>query len=79
MTEALKRLRGKKLLSQEQVAESLSISRQAYNTYENNIEKLSLNQIIDILSSMNATNNEIKEFFDEIQQDILSQKNKNQT
>ena len=47
--EALKRLRGKKLKTQQDLAEKLNVSRQTYNTYENNLSVLSLDQIQEIL------------------------------
>ena len=72
--EALKRLRGKKLKTQQDLAEKLNVSRQTYNTYENNLSVLSLDQIQEILIALEANDEEIKEFFYEIQQDILSHK-----
>lgn len=72
--EALKRLRGKKLKTQQDIAEKLNVSRQTYNTYENNLSVLSLDQIQEILIALEANDEEIKEFFYEIQQDILSHK-----
>lgn len=72
--EALKRLRGKKLKTQQDLAEKLNVSRQTYNTYENNLSVLSLEQIQDILKALEANDEEIKEFFYEVQQDILSHK-----
>lgn len=72
--EALKRLRGKKLKTQQDIAEKLNVSRQTYNTYENNLSVLSLEQIQEILIALEANVEEIKEFFYEIQQDILSHK-----
>ena len=72
--EALKRLRGKKLKTQQEMASLLKVARQTYNTYENNLSVLSLEQIQDILVALEATDKEIKEFFYEIQQDILSNK-----
>ena len=72
--EALKRLRGKKLKTQQEMAELLKVARQTYNTYENNLSVLSLEQIRDILVALEATDKEIKEFFYEVQQDILSNK-----
>lgn len=70
--DALKRLRGKKLKTQQEVAERLNVSRQTYNNYENNLAILSLDQIQEILIVLEATDKEIKEFFYEIQQDIMS-------
>lgn len=72
--DALKRLRGKKLKTQLDVAEKLKVSRQTYNNYENNLAVLSLEQMQEILIALEATDKEIKEFFYEIQQDILSNK-----
>ena len=72
--EALKRLRGKKLKTQQDIDEKINVSRQTYNTYENNLSVLSLDQIQEILIALEANDEEIKEFFYEIQQDILSHK-----
>ena len=65
---------GKKLKTQQDLAEKLNVSRQTYNTYENNLSVLSLDQIQEILIALEANDEEIKEFFYEIQQDILSHK-----
>ena len=72
MNEALKSLRGKKLKTQEDMSEMLNISRQTYCNYENNVASLEIQQIIEILNVLEATPEEIKEFFYTIQRDILS-------
>lgn len=72
MNEALKSLRGKKLKTQEEMSEMLNVSRQTYCNYENNVASLEIQQIIEILNVLEATPEEIKEFFYTIQRDILS-------
>lgn len=74
MNEALKSLRCKKLLTQEDVSNSLNISRQTYSNWENKVDSLSLEQIFNLFKVFNASELEIKEFFDAIQQDNMSNK-----
>lgn len=69
---AIKSLRGKKLLTQEEVANRLGVIRQTYNTYESNPLKLELNVIINILNALEATVEEREEFFNALKQDFMS-------
>jgi len=71
---AIKSLRGKKLLTQEEVANRLGVIRQTYNTYESNPLKLELNVIINILNALEATVEEREEFFNALKQDFMSYK-----
>lgn len=71
---AIKSLRGKKLLTQEVVANRLGVIRQTYNTYESNPLKLELNVIINILNALEATVEEREEFFNALKQDFMSYK-----
>ena len=74
-TNALKSLRGKKLKTQQEIADKLGVSRQVYNGYENEILKCDLNLIIKILNILEATDQEIDEFFIGLKQDFLSYEN----
>ena len=74
-TNALKSLRGKKLKTQREIADKLGVSRQVYNGYENEVLKCDLNLIIKILNILEATEQEIDEFFIGLKQDFLSYKN----
>ena len=71
---AIKSLRGKKLLTQEVVANRLGVIRQTYTTYESNPLKLELNVIINILNALEATVEEREEFFNALKQDFMSYK-----
>lgn len=74
-TNALKSLRGKKLKTQQEIADKLGVSRQIYNGYENDILKCNLNLIVKILNTLEATDQEADEFFNGLKQDFLSYKN----
>lgn len=77
-TKALKSLRGKKLKTQQEIADKMGISRQVYNYYENETTKCELNIIFRILNSLEATDAEFDEFFIALKQDYLScRENKN--
>lgn len=75
-TKALKSLRGKKLKTQQEIANKIGISRQVYNYYENEATKCELNIIFKILNCLEATDEEFDEFFIASKQDYLSYKNK---
>lgn len=75
-TKALKSLRGKKLKTQQEIANKIGISRQVYNYYENEATKCELNIIFKILNCLKATDEEFDEFFIALKQDYLSYKNK---
>lgn len=75
-TKALKSLRGKKLKTQQEIANKIGISRQVYNYYENEATKCELNIIFKILNCLEATDEEFDEFFIALKQDYLSYKNK---
>lgn len=74
-TKALKSLRGKKLKTQQEIANKIGISRQVYNYYENEATKCELNIIFKILNCLEATDEEFDEFFIALKQDYLSYKN----
>lgn len=68
----LKRFRGKSLLTQKEVASKLGISRQLYNTYENNILKCQLDTLFKIFKVLNVSEEDIRNFLFAFQQDYLS-------
>lgn len=69
---ALKRLRGKKLLTQQELADRIGITRQNYNIWENNTLNCDLDTIFKVLKLLEANDNEIEEFFCELKQDYMS-------
>lgn len=71
-TKALKSLRGKKLKTQQEIADKIGVSRQVYNYYENETTKCELNVIFKILRCLEATDSEFDEFFNGLKQDFLS-------
>ena len=71
-SDMLKRFRGKSLLTQKEVANKLGISRQLYNTYENNILKCQLDTLFKIFRVLNVSEEDIRKFLFAFQQDYLS-------
>ncbi len=71
-SDMLKRFRGKSLLTQKEVANKLGISRQLYNTYENNILKCQLDTLFKIFRVLNVSEEDIRNFLFAFQQDYLS-------
>lgn len=71
-TNILKGFRGKKRLSQENLAELLGISRQSYNSLENDLLNTDFNLVFKTLSILKLTENEIDEFFNALKQDYKS-------
>ena len=71
-TKALKSLRGKKMKTQQEIADILGVSRQVYNSYENDTSKCELDLIFKILKSLEATDLEIDDFLCGLKQDYLS-------
>jgi DNA-binding XRE family transcriptional regulator len=70
--EMIKKLRSKSLKTQEEIAKTLGIARQTYNSYENNLLDCKLETIIDIISAIGLDENEISEFLFALKQDLLS-------
>lgn len=68
----LKGFRGKRLLTQDNMAEKLKISRQMYNVYENDLMHCELDLIMKILSNLDIDTNELSEFLNALKQDYLS-------
>jgi DNA-binding XRE family transcriptional regulator len=61
-------------MTQQEVADLLNVSRQTYNNYESSVLKLDLETCLNILHRLNATEQEIDEFFNAIKQDYMSYK-----
>lgn len=68
----LKGFRGKRLLTQDNMAERLKISRQMYNIYENDLTHCELDLIMKILSSLKISDSELVEFLNALKQDYMS-------
>lgn len=71
-TKIIKGLRGKQLLSQENIAEKLGISRQTYNNLENDILHSDFTLIFKLLKILNASEHDVDEFFIALKQDYMS-------
>ena len=69
---SIKSLRGKKLKTQQEIADKIGVSRQTYNGYETNILKCDLETVFRILEALDCNKNEIKDFFFALEQDIMS-------
>jgi len=74
-TKALKSLRGKKLMTQQEIADKIGVSRQVYNSYENDTSKCDLDLLFKILNSLEASDLEIDEFLHGLKQDFMSYNN----
>ena len=73
----IKSLRGKRLLTQDNMADKLKISRQAYNNYENDLIHCDLDLIMKILNALSVNNQELKDFLSALEQDYLSYQSSN--
>lgn len=71
---SLKMLRSKYLKSQEEIAEAIGVTRQTYNSYENNVRNCEVEKIITILNAIGVNEVDTSEFFNAFKQDILSRK-----
>ena len=71
-TKILKGFRAKRLLSQDDLAEKLGITRQTYNSMENDPLRYDLNTIIKLLNVLELKDSEIEEFFIALKQDYMS-------
>ncbi len=81
-TNVIKGFRGKRLLSQEKVAEQLGITRQTYNTLENDLLHNDFTLVFRLLKLLNVSEQDIDEFLSALKQDYLSynlQKEKEET
>lgn len=75
-TNIIKGFRGKKLLSQENVAEKMGITRQTYNALENDLLHNDFTLVFKLLNILEASETDIDEFLYALKQDYLSYKNK---
>lgn len=73
-SKSIKSIRGKRLLTQDNMAEKLKVSRQVYNGYENDILHCDLNIILNILLALDVNTEELNEFFNALKQDYMSYK-----
>lgn len=71
-SKALKSLRGKKLKTQDDVAESIGVSRQTYNYIENNVLDTDISILFNILFKLDANEAEVNDFLFAVQQDFKS-------
>lgn len=71
-TSVIKGFRGKKNLSQENVAEMLGVARQTYNSLENDLLNNDFLLVFKLLKLLNLNNSETDEFFNALQQDYRS-------
>lgn len=71
-SKTLKGFRAKNLLSQEDLAVKLGVSRQTYNTYENNPLSCDLESLMKIFDTLNIKEVEFKEFLYALEQDYKS-------
>ena len=73
-TSIIKGFRGKKLYSQENVADLMGISRQTYNTLENDLLHNDFTLVFKLLNILELNQQDIDEFFNALKQDYLSYK-----
>ena len=73
----IKSLRGKRLLTQDNMADKLKISRQAYNNYENDLIHCDLDLVMKILNALSVDNQELKDFLNALEQDYMSYQSSN--
>ena len=71
-TDIIKSFRTKRGLKQEDVANMLKISRQTYNSLENDLLNNDCMLLFKLLEIFELSDNEINEFFDVLKQDYLS-------
>ena len=76
-TSIIKGLRGKKSLSQEDVAKALKITRQTYNSLENDLLNNDCILVFKLLDVFEPNEMEVTEFFDALKQDYKSYKSQN--
>lgn len=73
-TNVIKGFRGKKLLSQENVAEKMGITRQTYNALENDLLHNDFTLVFKLLNILEASEADIDEFLYALKQDYVSYK-----
>lgn len=74
-TSIIKGIRGKKSLSQENVANMMGLSRQTYNSLENDLLNNDFNLMFKLLKILELSESETDEFFNALKQDYESYKN----
>lgn len=74
-TQMLKSFRGKKLKTQNDLAQELQVSRQIYCGYENNPLQCPLDVLYKILFILDVTDKDLDDFLNAVKQDYLSYKN----
>jgi DNA-binding XRE family transcriptional regulator len=77
-TNVIKGFRGKKLLSQEKVADALGIARQTYNSLENDLLNNDFTLVFKLLEVLEVSEQDIDEFLNALKQDYMSYSNKNE-
>lgn len=71
-TNVIKGFRGKRLLSQEKVAETMGITRQTYNALENDLLHNDFTLVFKLLRTLNVSEQDIDEFLIALKQDYMS-------
>ena len=71
-TNVIKGFRGKKLLSQEKVAEIMGITRQTYNVLENDLLHNDFTLVFKLLKILSISEQDVDEFFNALKQDYMS-------
>lgn len=74
-TNVIKGFRGKKLLSQESVAKKMGITRQTYNSLENDVLHNDFTLVFKLLHILDASESDIDEFLFALKQDYMSCEN----
>lgn len=75
-TSVIKGLRGKRILSQKNVADMLGITRQTYNSLENDLLNNDFLLVFKLLEVLKLNTLEVNEFFDALKQDYMSYNDK---
>lgn len=78
-TKIIKGLRAKRLLSQEKLAETLGITRQTYNTLENDLLHNDFILVFKLLNILNVSEQELDEFLNALKQDYMSYETSQET
>ena len=73
-TDIIKALRQKRRLKQEDVANMLGMSRQTYNSLENNLLNNDFTLVFKLLNVLDPNPTDVIEFFNALQQDYMSYK-----
>lgn len=73
-TDIIKAMRQKRRLKQEDMANMLEISRQTYNSLENNLLQNDFTLVFKLLNKLEPSEAEAEEFFNALKQDYLSYK-----